>query len=387
MDSKKNSRGFSTRAIHAGQRPDPTTGAVMTPIYATSTYAQESPGVNKGYEYARGKNPTREAFEACIADLEGGTHGFAFASGMAATSTALELLDAGAHIVTGDDLYGGSWRLFERVRRRSMGLDFVYVDLSDLSAVEAAITDKTKMLWVETPTNPLMKLADIAALSKIAMAHNLLLVVDNTFATPWSQQPLSHGADIVMHSATKYLNGHSDIIGGVLVTKNPELATRIKFLQNSVGGVMGPFDAFLANRGLKTLGLRMKAHNENAMAVARWLEDHAGVERVIYPGLESHPQHDLARRQMNGAFGGMVTVLIDGDLSRTKQVLERVAVFTLAESLGGVESLVNHPTIMTHASVPKEVREAGGVTDNLIRLSVGVEDVADLIADLDQALR
>ena len=387
MNNRKNSQGFSTRAIHAGQRPDPTTGAVMTPIYATSTYAQESPGVNKGYEYARGKNPTREAFEACIADLEGGTHGFAFASGMAATSTALELLDAGAHIVTGDDLYGGSWRLFERVRRRSMGLDFAYVNLSDLSAVEAAITDKTKMLWVETPTNPLMKLADIAALSKVAKAHGLLLVVDNTFATPWSQQPLSHGADIVMHSATKYLNGHSDIIGGVLVTKNPELATQIKFLQNSVGGVMGPFDAFLANRGLKTLGLRMKAHNENALAVARWLESHAGVQRVIYPGLDSHPQHDLARRQMNGAFGGMVTVLIDGDLARTKRVLERVEVFTLAESLGGVESLVNHPAIMTHASVPKEVREAGGVTDNLIRLSVGVEDVADLIADLDQALR
>ena len=382
----KNSQGFSTRAIHAGQRPDPTTGAVMTPIYATSTYAQESPGVNKGYEYARGKNPTREAFEACIADLEGGTHGFAFASGMAATSTALELLDAGAHIATGDDLYGGSWRLFERVRRRSMGLDFAYVDLADLKAVEAAITDKTKMLWVETPTNPLMKLADIAALSKIAKAHNLLLVVDNTFATPWSQQPLSHGADIVMHSATKYLNGHSDIIGGVLVAKNADLATRIKFLQNSVGGVMGPFDAFLANRGLKTLGLRMKAHNENAMAVARWLESRAGIERVIYPGLESHPQHELARRQMNDAFGGMVTVLVDGDLARTKQVLERVEVFTLAESLGGVESLVNHPAIMTHASVPKEVREAGGVTDNLIRLSVGVEDIDDLIADLDRAL-
>ena len=386
MASKKNSQGFSTRAIHAGQRPDPTTGAVMTPIYATSTYAQESPGVNKGYEYARGKNPTREAFEACIADLEGGTHGFAFASGMAATSTALELLDAGAHIVTGDDLYGGSWRLFERVRRRSKGLDFVYVDLSDLKAVEAAITDKTRMLWVETPTNPLMKLADIAALSKVAKAHNLLLVVDNTFATPWSQQPLSHGADIVMHSATKYLNGHSDIIGGVLVTKDTDLATQIKFLQNSVGGVMGPFDAFLANRGLKTLGLRMKAHNENALAVARWLESRAGVQRVVYPGLESHPQHELAKRQMNGAFGGMVTVLIDGDLSRTKQMLERVEVFTLAESLGGVESLVNHPAIMTHASVPKEVREAGGVTDNLIRLSVGVEDIDDLIADLDRAL-
>ena len=386
MSQIKNSQGFSTRAIHAGQRPDPTTGAVMTPIYATSTYAQESPGVNKGYEYARGKNPTREAFEACIADLEGGTHGFGFASGMAATSTALELLDAGSHIVTGDDLYGGSWRLFERVRRRSMGLDFAYVDMSDLGAVEAAINPATRMIWVETPTNPLMKLADIAGLSAIAKARGLLLVVDNTFATPFCQQPLSLGADIVMHSATKYLNGHSDIIGGVLVTASADLAAQIKFLQNSVGGVMGPFDAFLANRGLKTLGLRMKAHCANGLAVARWLEGRKGIARVIHPGLESHPQHDLARRQMPGGFGGMVTVFIDGHLSRTKQVLERVQVFTLAESLGGVESLVNHPAIMTHASVPKEVREAGGVMDNLIRLSVGVEDIADLIADLDQAL-
>jgi cystathionine gamma-lyase len=390
MANIKNSQGFSTRAIHAGQRPDPTTGAVMTPIYATSTYAQESPGVNKGYEYARGKNPTREAFEACIADLEGGVQGFGFASGMAATSTALELLDAGSHIVTGDDLYGGSWRLFERVRRRSMGLDFAYVDLSDIAAVEAAITGKTRMLWVETPTNPLMKIADIAALSAVAKAHGLLLVVDNTFATPYCQQPLALGADVVMHSATKYLNGHSDIIGGVLVAGNTDIAAQIKFLQNSVGGVMGPFDAFLANRGLKTLGLRMKAHCENALTVARWLEDRAlkpggGVARVIYPGLISHPQHELAARQMRG-FGGMVSVVIDGDLARTKQVLERVQVFTLAESLGGVESLVNHPAIMTHASVPREVREAGGVTDSLIRLSVGVEDVDDLIADLDQAL-
>ncbi len=358
----------------------------MTPIYATSTYAQESPGVNKGYEYARGKNPTREAFEACIADLEGGVQAFGFGSGMAATSTALELLDAGSHIITGDDLYGGSWRLFERVRRRSMGLDFSYIDLTDLAAVEAAITDKTRMLWVETPTNPLMKLADIEALSKIAKAHKLILVVDNTFATPWSQRPLTLGADVVMHSATKYLNGHSDIVGGVLVAKDAEMAAQLKFLQNSVGGIMGPFDAFLANRGLKTLGLRMKAHNENALAVARWLEDRKGVARVIYPGLISHPQHELAARQMNGRFGGMVTVLIDGDLERTKRVLERVQVFTLAESLGGVESLVNHPAIMTHASVPKEVREAGGVTDNLIRLSVGVEDIDDLIADLDQAI-
>ena len=385
MANLKNQQGFSTRAIHAGQRHDPTTGAVMTPIYATSTYAQESPGVNKGYEYARGKNPTREAFEGCIADLEGGVQGFGFASGMAATATALELLDAGSHIVTGDDLYGGSWRLFERVRRRSMGLDFAYVDLSDIAAVEAAITPKTKMLWVETPTNPMMKIADIAALSKVAKVHGLLLVVDNTFATPWCQQPLGLGADVVMHSATKYLNGHSDIIGGVLVAGNPEVAAEIKFLQNSVGGVMGPFDAFLANRGLKTLGLRMKAHCENALTIARWLEERKGVARVIYPGLVSHPQHDLASRQMR-AYGGMVSVVIDGDLSRTRQVLERVAVFTLAESLGGVESLVNHPAIMTHASVPKALRDAGGVTENLIRLSVGVEDVEDLIADLDQAL-
>ena len=386
MTAIKNSQGFSTRAIHAGQRPDPTTGSVMTPIYATSTYAQESPGVNKGYEYARGKNPTREAFEACINDLEGGVQAFGFASGMAATSTALELLDAGSHIVTGDDLYGGSWRLFERVRRRSMGLDFAYVDMADLAAVEAAITPKTKMIWAETPTNPLMKLADIAGLSAIAKRHDLLLVVDNTFATPWSQQPLSLGADIVMHSATKYLNGHSDVIGGVLVAREAEIAAQLKFLQNSVGGVMGPFDAFLVNRGLKTLGIRMKAHNENALEVARWLEDRSCVSRVLYPGLISHPQHELAARQMNGRFGGMVTFFVDGDLSRTKQVLERFQVFTLAESLGGVESLVNHPAIMTHASVPKEVREAGGVTDNLVRLSVGVEDVDDLLADLEQAL-
>ncbi|WP_282007904.1 cystathionine gamma-synthase [Brevundimonas aveniformis] len=385
MAKGSNRQGFSTRAIHAGQHPDPTTGAVMTPIYATSTYAQESPGVNKGYEYARGKNPTREAFERCIADLENGTHGFGFASGMAATSTALELLDAGSHIITGDDLYGGTYRLYERVRRRSAGLDFSYLDLTNLAAVEAAIRPETKMLWVETPTNPLMKLADIAALSALAKTRGLLMVVDNTFATPWCQTPLDLGADVVMHSATKYLNGHSDVIGGVLVTRDAELATQIKFLQNSVGGVMGPFDAFLVNRGLKTLGVRMKAHCENALAIARWLEGRAGVAKVYYPGLESHPQHELARRQMRG-FGGMISIMVDGDLSRTKQIMERLQVFTVAESLGGVESLANHPAIMTHASVPKEVRQAGGVTDNLIRLSVGVEDLDDLIADLEQAL-
>ena len=385
MADLKNRQGFSTRAIHAGQRPDPTTGAVMTPIYATSTYAQESPGVNKGYEYARGKNPTREAFEACLADLENGTAGFGFASGMAATSTLLELLDAGSEVLTGDDLYGGTYRLFERVRRRSAGLNFRYVDLSDVAAVEAAIGPQTKMLWVETPTNPLMKLADIAALSKLAKARGLLMVVDNTFATPWCQNPLDLGADLVMHSVTKYLNGHSDVIGGAVVVRDADLAAQVKFLQNSVGGVMGPFDAFLANRGLKTLGVRMKEHCENASAIARWLEGRPGVARVFYPGLESHPQHALAKRQMRG-FGGMISLIVDGDLSRTRQVLERFQVFTLAESLGGVESLVNHPAIMTHASVPREVREAGGVTDSLIRLSVGVEDLDDLIADLEQAL-
>jgi cystathionine gamma-lyase len=382
---KPNAQGFSTRAIHAGQHPDPTTGAVMTPIYATSTFAQESPGVNKGYEYARGKNPTREAFERCIADLEGGTHGLGFASGMAATATVLELLDAGSHIITGDDLYGGSWRLFERVRRRSQGLDFSYVDLADIEAVKAAITPSTRMIWVETPTNPLMKLADIRALSELAQGSQCLLVVDNTFATPWCQQPLALGADIVMHSATKYLNGHSDVIAGALVTGDSDLAGQVKFLQNSVGGVMGPFDAFLVNRGLKTLGIRMKAHCANAMELARWLEARAGVQRVIYPGLDSHPQAELARRQMSH-FGGMVSVYLEGGLERTRRVLERVQVFTLAESLGGVESLVNHPAIMTHASVPREVREAGGVGDNLIRLSVGVEDIEDLIGDLDQAM-
>jgi cystathionine gamma-lyase len=356
----------------------------MTPIYATSTYAQGSPGVNKGYEYARGKNPTREAFERVLADLENGVQGFGFASGMAATSTILELLDAGSHILCGDDLYGGTYRLFERVRRRSAGLDFSYVDFSDLAAVEAAIRPETRMLWVETPTNPLMKLADLEALARIARAHNLVAVADNTFATPWIQRPLELGFDLVVHSVTKYLNGHSDMIGGAVVARTDELAAEIKFLQNSVGGVMGAFDAFLANRGVKTLALRMQRHCENGMKVARWLEANPGVAKVWYPGLESHPQHDLATRQMRG-FGGMVSCLVAGDLERTRRVLERFRIFTLAESLGGVESLVNHPAIMTHASVPREVREPRGITDSLIRFSVGVEDAEDLLADLDQA--
>ena len=375
---------FSTRVIHAGQHPDPTTGAVMTPIYATSTYAQESPGVNKGYEYARGKNPTREAFERVVADLENGVQAFGFASGMAAASTILEVLDTGSHVLAGDDLYGGTYRLFERVRRRSAGHDFSFLDFTDLAAVEAAIRPNTRMLWVETPTNPLMKLADLEALSRIAKAHNLIAVADNTFATPWIQRPLEVGFDLVLHSVTKYLNGHSDMIGGAVVARSEELANEIKFLQNSTGGVMGPFDAFLANRGVKTLAVRMQRHCDNAMKVAQWLERSPAVARVWYPGLESHPQHELANRQMHG-FGGMLSCVVDGDLDRTRRILERLQVFTLAESLGGVESLVNHPAIMTHASVPKDVREPRGITDSLIRFSVGIEDADDLLADLEQA--
>ena len=375
---------FSTRVIHAGQHPDPTTGAVMMPIYATSTYAQESPGVNKGYAYARGSNPTREAFQRVIADLENGADAFAFASGMAAASTILELLDSGSHVLAGDDLYGGTYRLFERVRRRSAGHDFSYVDFADLPSVESAIKPNTRMLWVETPTNPLMKLADLEALARIAKAHNLIAVADNTFATPWIQRPLDVGFDLVLHSVTKYLNGHSDMLGGAVVARTDELAKELKFLQNSIGGIMGPFDAFLANRGVKTLAVRMQRHCDNAMRVAQWLEVNPAVAKVWYPGLESHPQHELAKRQMHG-FGGMLSCVIDGDLERTRRIMERFQIFTLAESLGGVESLVNHPAIMTHASVPKEVREPRGITDSLIRFSVGIEDADDLIADLEQA--
>ena len=375
---------FSTRVIHAGQHPDPTTGAVMMPIYATSTYAQESPGVNKGYAYARGSNPTREAFQRVIADLENGADAFAFASGMAAASTILELLDSGSHVLAGDDLYGGTYRLFERVRRRSAGHDFSYVDFADLPSVESAIKPNTRMLWVETPTNPLMKLADLEGLARIAKAHNLIAVADNTFATPWIQRPLDVGFDLVLHSVTKYLNGHSDMLGGAVVTRTDELAKELKFLQNSIGGIMGPFDAFLANRGVKTLAVRMQRHCDNAMRVAQWLEVNPAVAKVWYPGLESHPQHELAKRQMHG-FGGMLSCVIDGDLERTRRIMERFQIFTLAESLGGVESLVNHPAIMTHASVPKEVREPRGITDSLIRFSVGIEDADDLIADLEQA--
>ena len=375
---------FSTRVIHAGQHPDPTTGAVMTPIYATSTYAQESPGVNKGYAYARGSNPTREAFQRVVADLENGADAFAFASGMAAASTILELIDSGSHVLAGDDLYGGTYRLFERVRRRSAGHDFSYVDFSDLASVEAAIQPNTRMLWVETPTNPLMNLADLEGLARIAKAHELIAVADNTFATPWVQRPLDVGFDLVLHSVTKYLNGHSDMLGGAIVARTEDLAKEIKFLQNSIGGIMSPFDSFLANRGVKTLAVRMQRHCDNAMKVARWLEASPAVAKVFYPGLKSHPQHELAKRQMHG-FGGMLSCVVDGDLERTRRIMERLQIFTVAESLGGVESLANHPAIMTHASVPKEVREPRGITDSLIRFSVGIEDSDDLIADLEQA--
>ena len=378
--------GLGTRAIHAGQVPDPSTGAVMTPIYATSTYVQASPGVHQGFEYSRSHNPTRFAYERCVAALEGGTRGFAFASGLAATSTVLELLDSGSHVVAMDDLYGGSYRLFERVRRRSAGLDFSFADLTDPAALEAAIRPETRMVWVETPTNPLLKIVDLAAVSAVAKKHGLIMVVDNTFASPILQRPLEHGADIVMHSATKYLNGHSDMVGGMLVVgDDAELAEQVAFLQNAVGGVQGPFDSFLALRGLKTLHLRMRAHCDNAMALAQWLASHPAVARVVYPGLPSHPHHALAARQMDG-FGGMVSIVLKGGFEAARRFCERTELFALAESLGGVESLVNHPAVMTHASVPPERRNALGIGDDLVRLSVGVEEEADLRADLDAAL-
>ena len=386
MSEQKNRLAFSTRTIHAGQHHDPSTGAVMVPIYATSTYAQESPGVHKGYEYSRSQNPTRMAFERCIADLESGSDGFAFASGLAAISTVLELLDTGSHVIASDDLYGGSFRLFDKVRRRSAGLEFSFVDLSDLAAIEAAIRPNTRMIWVETPTNPLLRLADLAAIAALAKRHYLIAAADNTFASPYVQRPLEHGFDIVMHSTTKYLNGHSDIVGGCLVAKDADLTARLRFLHNAIGSIAGPFDSFLALRGLKTLALRMERHCTNALKIAAWLEKHPKVERVIYPGLESHPQHELAKAQMHG-FGGIVTFFVKGGLGATKRVLERTRLFTLAESLGGVESLIEHPAIMTHASIPAEQRARIGLSDELVRLSVGIEDAGDLIADLEQALQ
>jgi cystathionine gamma-lyase len=383
--AKRNKLGMGTLAIHAGQQPDPTTGAIMTPIYATSTYVQESPGKHKGYEYSRTQNPTRMAYERCVAALEGGTAGFAFASGLAAAATVVDLLDSGSHVIAMDDLYGGSYRLFERVRRRSAGLDFTFIDLNDGNALKAALKPNTRMIWAETPTNPMLKLVDLTKVAAFAKKHGLILVVDNTFCSPMLQRPLEFGADLVLHSATKYLNGHSDMVGGIVVAGSKELSEQMGFLQNSVGAVAGPFDSFLALRGLKTLHLRMKAHCESALELARWLEKHPAIERVIYPGLKSHPQHALAKRQMDG-FGGIITIEVKGGLKKARRMLERCELFALAESLGGVESLIEHPAIMTHASIPVVTRKRLGISDGLIRLSVGVENVADLREELSGAL-
>lgn len=377
---------FSTRAIHAGQQHDPSTGAVMQPIYATSTYAQRSPGVHQGFEYARTQNPTRMAFERCVADLENGYQGFAFASGLAASATILDSLESGSHVIALDDLYGGTYRLFERVRKKSAGLEFTFLDMTDPARIEAAIRPNTRMIWVESPSNPLLKLVDLAAVAAIARKHGLIAVADNTFATPWIQRPLDHGFDMVVHSVTKYLNGHSDMVGGmVVVRESGELCEKLSFLQNAVGGILGPFDSFLALRGLKTLPLRMARHCESAAEIAAWLEGLASVERVLYPGLTAHPQHALAARQMHG-FGGMVTFVLRGGLEDARRFLERLQIFACAESLGGVESLAEHPAIMTHASIPANIRQQLGISDGLVRLSVGIEDVADLKADILQAL-
>lgn len=377
---------FATRAIHGGQAPEPATGAVMPPIFTSSTYIQESPGVHKGFEYSRSHNPTRFAWERAVANLESGTQGYAFASGMAATSTIMEVLNSGDHVIAMDDLYGGTFRLFDKVRGRSAGLQFSYVDLTDEAAVLAAIQANTKMIWIETPSNPMLKLVDITAMVRIAKQHGIITVVDNTFATPYNQRPLELGVDIVMHSATKYLNGHSDMVGGIAVVgDNPELAEKMTFLQNAVGAIAGPFDSYLALRGVKTLALRMRHHNAAALEIAQWLNHHPAVEQVIYPGLPSHPQHQLAKQQMTG-FGGMISILLKGDLAKARRFLENIEIFALAESLGGVESLIEHPAIMTHASIPKENREKLGILDNFVRISVGIEDVNDLIKALDKAL-
>ncbi|MEM9706747.1 MAG: PLP-dependent aspartate aminotransferase family protein [Pseudomonadota bacterium] len=384
-DTKSNQRAFATRTIHGGQSPDPQTGAVMQPIYQTSTFAQESPGVHKGFVYARGANPTRFAYERCIADLESASHAFAFASGMAAISAVLDLFPAGAHVIAMDDVYGGTFRLFERVRKSTTNLEVSYIDLTDPDIVAKAITPQTKLIWFESPTNPSLKVVDIEAVAAAARQRGVLVGVDSTFASPFCQRPLEHGADIVMHSATKYLNGHSDVISGVLAVNDATLAERLAFLQNSVGGIQAPFDSFLALRGLKTLALRMERHSENAHALAAWLESEDAVSRVLYPGLTSHPQHAVAERQMD-AYGGMVTIFMRGGIDAARTLLERVELFTLAESLGGVESLIEHPGIMTHASIPPERRAELGVDDSLVRLSVGVEDLADLRADLSAAL-
>lgn len=384
MSSKDRELGFETRAIHAGQSPDPTTGAIMTPVYLTSTYVQQSPGVHRGYEYSRSHNPTRKAYEDCIASLEGGSFGFAFASGLSATMIALQLLGAGEHVIAGDDMYGGTFRLFDKVLKPN-GYEFSYIDLTRPENIVSALKPKTKMLWLETPTNPMLKLADIEALVKKAHAKGVLVAVDNTFMSPYFQRPLELGADIVVHSSTKFINGHSDVVGGVIVVQDKALADRVAFFSNAIGPIASPFDSYLAMRSLKTLPVRMRAHAENAQAVAESLSKHPKIEKVIYPGLKNHPQHELAKRQMSG-FGGMVTIVLKGGLTQTRTFLESLKIFSLAESLGGVESLVNHPAIMTHASVPAETRKALGITDSLVRLSVGIESQADLLQDLEQAL-
>ena len=384
--NNKNRLGLATRAIHAGQEPDPSTGAIMPPIYQTSTYVQESPGKHKGYEYSRSQNPTRMAYERCIADLESGQHGYAFASGLAGIATVLDMLDSGDHVIASDDLYGGTYRLLHRVRQRSAGLKFTLVDMGNIDAIEAAIRPETKLIWIETPSNPMLKLIDIEAVAALAKRRGIISAADNTFASPIVQRPIEQGFDLVMHSATKYLNGHSDMVGGVVVVgDNQDVADRLGFLQNAVGAIAGPFDSFLALRGLKTLPLRMRQHCASASELALWLEAHPKIEKVIYPGLASHPQHALAKRQMNG-FGGMITLTLKGDISDARRFLERTHLFALAESLGGVESLIEHPAIMTHASIPAPQRAALGISDTLCRLSVGIEDIEDLKADLKHAL-
>lgn len=382
----RNKLGFATRCVHAGQQNDPATGAVMTPIYATSTYVQSSPGVHKGFEYSRSQNPTRMALERCVADLESGSAGFAFASGMAATATMLDYLENDSHIVAGDDLYSGTRRLFDRVRRQSAGIAASYADLSNPEALIAAIRPNTRLVWLETPTNPMLKVIDLERIAEIARSKKILTACDNTFASPWIQRPLEYGFDFVMHSTTKYLNGHSDIVGGIVVVgDNDELRDRMSFLQNAVGAIQGPFDSFLALRGVKTLALRMERQCASALRIAHWLAAHSRIERVHYPGLESHPQHKLARRQMH-TFGAMIAFEVAGSGDDARRFLERCRLFTLAESLGGVESLISLPAIMTHASTPADVRAALGITDQLVRISIGIEDCDDLIADLDAAL-
>jgi len=386
MTARGDGGGFGTRAIHAGQEPDPVTGAVMTPIYYTSTYAQTAPGEHKGYEYSRSHNRTRYALEANLAALEGGAGGLCFASGLAATATLLDLFDTGTHVIACDDLYGGTFRLFDKVFRR-LGFEFTYVDpLAGAAAVEAAIRPTTKLVWVESPTNPLLKIVDIAAVAAVCKPRGIVLAVDNTFMTPYFQRPLALGADVVAHSLTKYLNGHSDVVGGALIFADAALRDRVAFLQNAIGAVISPMDSFLVLRGTKTLHVRMDRHEHNAMSLATWLAKHPQVEKVIYPGLPTHPQHALAKRQQHG-FGGMISFVLRGDLEAARRFLSTCRVFTLAESLGGVESLIEHPAIMTHASVPPDNRKKLGIVDGFIRLSVGIEDLADLQDDLERAFQ